>query len=239
MKDKDDRLFQFPFYPESFLVSTMLMSPAEVGAYMRLLCHSWLDDGIPFKSKSHLARLAGISTSKLEQILSKFYVDDENRVRHHRLEEVRKSVADLREKRRKAGALGGKASKQSYSNAVANRQQKSSNAQPSKIKQNKTKYTPLNPPSKLSTADKIALERERDAIAEEIKDVYRKASRDAMGSVVSWDKPDDRERVQHLREQEQVIKDRLRENVLSIATDEPANGHIPDAISILAAEKTL
>ena len=82
----------------------------EVGAYMRLLCHSWLDDGIPMKSKAHLARLAGVSTSKLEQILPKFYIDDENRVRHHRLEEVRKSVADLREKRRKAGALGGKAS---------------------------------------------------------------------------------------------------------------------------------
>lgn len=239
MKDKDDRLFQFPFYPESFLVSTMLMSPAEVGAYMRLLCHSWLDDGIPFKSKSHLARLAGISTSKLEQILSKFYVDDENRVRHHRLEEVRKSVTDLREKRRKAGALGGKANKQRYSNASANGEQKSSNAEPSKIKESKVKYTPLNPPSKLSTADKIALERERDAIAEEIKDVYRKASRDAMGSVVSWDKPDDCERVQHLRAQEQMIKDRLRENVLSIATDEPANGHAPEAISILAAEKTL
>ena len=219
MKDKDERLFQFPFYPESFLVSTMLMSPAEVGAYMRLLCHSWLDDGIPMKSKAHLARLAGVSTSKLEQILPKFYIDEE--------------------KRRKAGALGGKASKQSYSNASANRQQKSSNAEPSKIKQNKTKYTPLNPPSKLSTADKIALERERDAIAEEIKDIYRKAGRDAMGSVISWGKPDDRERVQHLREQEQMIKDRLRDNVLSIATDEPANGHIPDAISILAAEKTL
>ena len=239
MKDKDERLFQFPFYPESFLVSTMLMSPAEVGAYMRLLCHSWLDDGIPMKSKAHLARLAGVSTSKLEQILPKFYIDDENRVRHHRLEEVRKSVADLREKRRKAGALGGKASKQSLSYAVANRQQKSSNAQPSKIKENKTKYTPLNPPAQLSTADKIALERERDAIAEEIKDIYRKACRDAMGSVISWGKPDDPERVQHLREQEQIIKDRLRDNVLCIASDEPANGHIPDAISILAAEKTL
>lgn len=137
MKDKDERLFQFPFYPESFLVSTMLMSPAEVGAYMRLLCHSWLDDGIPMKSKSHLARLAGVSTSKLEQILPKFYIDDENRVRHHRLEEVRKSVADLREKRRKAGALGGKASKQSYSNAVANRQQKA--AMLNLVKQNKIK----------------------------------------------------------------------------------------------------
>ena len=60
-----------------------------------------------------------------------------------------------------------------------------------------------------------------------------------MGSVISWGKPDDPERVQHLREQEQMIKDRLRDNVLCIASDEPANGHIPDAISILAAEKTL
>ena len=63
--------------------------------------------------------------------------------------------------------------------------------------------------------------------------------RGRMGSVISWGKPDDPERVRHLREQEQMIKDRLRDNVLCIASDEPANGHIPDAISILAAEKTL
>ena len=82
MKDKD-RLFQFPFFPADFLVSTMLMSPAEVGAYMRLLCHSWIEDGIPYKSKTYLARLGGVSTSKLDQILSKLINNQNKKYREH------------------------------------------------------------------------------------------------------------------------------------------------------------
>mgnify|MGYP003657942476 FL=1 len=207
MKDKD-RLFQFPFFPADFLVSTMLMSPAEVGAYMRLLCHSWIEDGIPYKSKTYLARLGGISTSKLDQILSKFYIDDENRVRHHRLEVVRKSVVDLREKRAKAGRKGGEANKQRYSNAEANRKQNSSKAEPSKTKQNKTKQrrTPLPP---LSVAETIAAERALRMVAEDITSIIHQSARDAMGSVISWGHPDDKERLRELRARERELKAQL------------------------------
>ena len=207
MKDKD-RLFQFPFFPADFLVSTMLMSPAEVGAYMRLLCHSWLEDGIPYKSKSYLARLGGISTSKLDQILTKFYIDDENRVRHHRLEEVRKNVVELREKRVKAGRKGGQANKQSSSNAEAKSKQNRSIAEPSKTKQNKTKQrgTPFPP---LSVAETIASERALKMLAEDIADILRQCSKDATGSIISWGHPDDRERLRELRARERELKAQL------------------------------
>ena len=207
MKDKD-RLFQFPFFPADFLVSTMLMSPAEVGAYTRLLCHSWIEDGIPYKSKTYLARLGGVSTSKLDQILSKFYIDDENRVRHHRLEVVRKSVVDLREKRAKAGRKGGEANKQRYSKAEASRKQNSSKAEPSKTKQNKTKQrrTPLPP---LSVAETIAAERALRMVAEDITSIIHQSARDAMGSVISWGHPDDKERLRELRARERELKSQL------------------------------
>jgi uncharacterized protein YdaU (DUF1376 family) len=209
MKDKDkDRLFQFPFVPADFLVSTMLMTPAEVGAFMRLLCHSWLEDGIPYKSKTYLARLGGVSTSKLDQILSKFYIDDENRLRHHRLEVVRKNVVELREKRVKAGRKGGEANKQRFSPAEAKWKQKSSIAEPSKTKQNKTKQkgTPLPP---LSVAETIAAERALRMIAEDITEIKNQSARDAMGSVITWGHPDDRERLRELRARERELKAQL------------------------------
>ena len=37
----------FQFYPADFVMGTMLMSPAEVGALMRLLCYQWLQGACP------------------------------------------------------------------------------------------------------------------------------------------------------------------------------------------------
>ena len=230
MKDKD-RLFQFPFFPADFLVSTMLMTPAEVGAYMRLLCHSWIEDGIPYKSKSHIARLAGVSTPKLEQILIKFYIDDEKRLRHPRLEAVRKEVIALRDKRVKAGRIGGLASKQSSTIAEAKGKQKSSTAQPSKTKQNKTKQTPLNPPvQSLSTADRIGLEHAQKLVAEEIKSILNGRCLDATGDVISWNRQDDPDRLRELRDKEREIKSTL----MSFSPREQQQASIPPGIAGIA-----
>ena len=236
MKDDKDRLFQFPFYPADFLVSTMLMSPAEVGAYMRLLCHSWIEDGIPYKSKTYLARLAGISTSKLDQILSKFYVDDENRVRHVRLETERKRVVELRDKRVKAGRIGGNANKHRLTIALAKEKQNQSTAEPNKAKQSKAKQSPPISPRNfeskaLSTADRIGMEKSLVLIAEEINAILRQQGKDATGSVVSWGKPDDREALSGLRAREREIKHQLmgfnprqREEPVSEGMKELASG---------------
>ena len=227
MKDKD-RLFQFPFFPADFLVSTMLMTPAEVGGYMRLLCHSWLEDGIPWKSKSHIARLAGVSTSKLEQILIKFYIDDEKRLRHPRLEAVRKEVIALRDKRVKAGRIGGLASKQSSTIAEAKGKQKSSTAQPSKTKQNKAKH--ITPQTPLGTADRIGLEHAQKLIAEEIKTILNGRCLDATGDVINWSREDDPNRLRELREQEREIKSTL----MSFSPREQQHSDIPPGIAGIA-----
>jgi len=236
MKEDKDRLFQFPFYPADFLVSTMLMSPAEVGAYMRLLCHSWIEDGFPYKSKSYLARLAGISPSKLDQILSKFYVDDENRVRHVRLETERKRVVELREKRVKAGRIGGNANKQRLTIALAKEKQNQSTAKPNKAEQSRTKQAPFNSPSNfeskaLSTADRIGMEKSLVLIGDEIKTILNKAGRNAMQEVISWGSPDDPERLKGLRAREREIKQQLM-GFSPRKREEP----VPQGMSELASE---
>tara|TARA_Y100001938_G_scaffold57912_1_gene80901 strand:- start:230 stop:961 length:732 start_codon:yes stop_codon:yes gene_type:complete len=243
MKEDKDRLFQFPFYPADFLVSTMLMSPAEVGAYMRLLCHSWIEDGIPYKSKSYLARLAGISPSKLDQILSKFYVDDENRVRHVRLETERKKVVELREKRVKAGRIGGNANKQRLTIALAKEKQVQSTAKPNKTKQNKTEQSPPISPrdfetKTLSTADRIGMEKARELIAEEIKTILNKAGRNAMQEVISWGSPDDPERLKDLRAREREIKSQLM-GLTPRKRENPINQGMQELASELADEMRL
>ena len=213
MKEDKDRLFMFPFFPEAFLVSTMLMSPAEVGAYMRLLCHSWIEDGIPYKNKSDLGRLAGVSPQKLEKIMQKFFIDDQNMVRNYRLEEVRKTVIAKREKRVKAGRLGGQANKQRYSNALANREangkQNSSNAEANKVNQSKVNNPPTPLVKNLSTADRIGMEKSLVLIGEEINAILRQQGKDATGSVVSWGRDDDPETLKGLRAREREIRQQL------------------------------
>jgi len=203
----------FPFFPEAFLVSTMLMSPAEVGAYMRLLCHSWIEDGIPYKNKSDLGRLAGVSPQKLEKIMQKFFIDDQNMVRNYRLEEVRKTVIAKREKRVKAGRLGGQANKQRYSNALANREangkQNSSNAEANKVNQSKVNNPPTPLVKNLSTADRIGMEKSLVLIGEEINAILRQQGKDATGSVVSWGRDDDPETLKGLRAREREIRQQL------------------------------
>tara|TARA_B100001105_G_C22342876_1_gene422130 strand:+ start:389 stop:1117 length:729 start_codon:yes stop_codon:yes gene_type:complete len=213
MKEEKDRLFMFPFFPEAFLVSTMLMSPAEVGAYMRLLCHSWIEDGIPYKNKSDLGRLAGVSPQKLEKIMQKFFIDDQNMVRNYRLEEVRKTVIAKREKRVKAGRLGGQANKQRYSNALANREangkQNSSNAEANKVNQSIVNNPPTPLAKNLSTADRIGMEKSLVLIGEEINAILRQQGKDATGSVVSWGNEDDPKTLKGLRAREREIKHQL------------------------------
>ena len=180
---------------------------------MRLLCHSWIEDGIPYKNKSDLARLAGVSPQKLEKIMQKFFIDDQNMVRNYRLEEVRKTVIAKREKRVKAGRLGGQANKQRYSNALANREangkQNSSNAEANKVNQSKVNNPPTPLVKKLSTPDRISLEKARVLIVEEINAILRQQGKDATGAVVSWGRDDDPETLKALRAREREINHQL------------------------------
>ena len=60
----------FQFYPQDFLVGTAMLSAEETGAYIRLLCYSWENDGLP-NDEQLLARLAGCSGNAVASIRRK------------------------------------------------------------------------------------------------------------------------------------------------------------------------
>lgn len=90
----------FQFYAADFLVGTADLEPAEVGAYIRLLCHQWHRGFVP---KDKAARLAGIEPTPA--VLTKF-VDLNGELRNERLESERKKQADFRAQQSQRGKAG-------------------------------------------------------------------------------------------------------------------------------------
>lgn len=76
----------FDFYPERWLAGVAEMSNLDQLAYLRLLCHSWLREGLP-ESADVLSRLAGLQVSS--DVLAKFPVGADGKRRNARLEEIR------------------------------------------------------------------------------------------------------------------------------------------------------
>lgn len=102
-----DRLPYFPFYPQDFLGDgkVRLMSPAEVGIYVRLLCHEWLEGPLP-DDLPRLARIAGATVDEMEaawpQVRECFESGDDGHLVQPRLEEERKKALAKREQARQA-----------------------------------------------------------------------------------------------------------------------------------------
>lgn len=90
----------FRFYPADFLMGTADMGAAEVGAYIRLLCHQW-DRG--FVPKEKAARLAGAKVSA--SVLAKF-VETGGELRNQRMEDERKKQAEYRAQQSQRGKAG-------------------------------------------------------------------------------------------------------------------------------------
>jgi hypothetical protein len=111
----------FDFYPERWLVGVAGMTDAEQLAYLRLLCHQWLMDGLPADFAA-LKRLAGRGVT--EAVLSKLPVGEDGRRRNRRLEiirgEQRQRIAKAQEKGRKMAA--GRWSKGTQGDACSNAQ---------------------------------------------------------------------------------------------------------------------
>lgn len=76
----------FDFYPERWLAGVAEMNNLDQLAYLRLLCHSWLRDGLP-ESMVVLSRLAGLAVSP--EVLGKFPLGNDGKRRNARLEEIR------------------------------------------------------------------------------------------------------------------------------------------------------
>ena len=94
----------FQFYADDFLAGTFDMSTADVGAYIRLLCHQWNRGSIPVEPEKQ-QRLAGGSVS--DEVRHKFRRGKDGLLRNERLELERQKQAEYREKQRQKGILSG------------------------------------------------------------------------------------------------------------------------------------
>ncbi len=106
----------FQFYPKDFLTDTnvILMSPAERGMYITLLCLDWLNDGI---LRENMGKLSGDETLFLthgKNIEPTFepHPTKVGFVTNKRLQKERGSQQQWREKSRLAGIKSGKARKE-------------------------------------------------------------------------------------------------------------------------------
>ena len=224
-----DRLYQFPFFPADFLVSTMLMKPDQRGAYITLLCHAWIEDGLE-DNEELLCQLAGLKPAKMKEVLKRFARDSDGKLRHPRMEQVRQEVLALRDKRAKAGRKGAEVKWQSHSKATSLPMANQCDPIASKAKEKKTNKTSPQRGSPLSTADRIGLEHAQKLLAEEIKSILNGRCIDATGDVISWNRQDDPDRLRELREKEREIKSTL----MSFSPREQQQADIPPGIAGIA-----
>tara|TARA_R110002110_G_scaffold137574_8_gene322836 strand:+ start:2845 stop:3546 length:702 start_codon:yes stop_codon:yes gene_type:complete len=225
----NEKLFKMPLYVNDFIASTMVMSAAERGAYISLLCHAWIDDGLT-SDKAKLARLAGCDRIDLKVALERFYLDESGRYRHKRMEEVREEVMEKRNKLTKAGKKGAEARWKPQCDGISDRKaNRNAIAMPVKVKVKDSITT--NTTTTLSVPERIGLENNLKLIAEEINAILRQQGKDATGAVVSWGKPDDRLTLKMLRAREREINHKLlgfnprqREEPVSEGMKELASG---------------
>jgi len=108
----------FDFYPERWLAGVADLSDAEQLAFLRLLCHQWLKQGLS-SDLAKLQRLAGKGVT--DDLLSKFPTGDDGLRRNKRLETIRDEqrarIAKAAEKGKKMAES--RWSKQCTSNAQA------------------------------------------------------------------------------------------------------------------------
>jgi hypothetical protein len=130
----------FDFYPERWLAGVAALTDTEQAVYLRLLCHAWLNDGLPADLKV-INRMAGAKVNP--SVLAKFPLGDDGHRRNAKLEEVRASqrnrIATAKAKSAKmhAGRYGEKlgtdpsqaASKQTSSSSQAAPKQPSNSVQ--------------------------------------------------------------------------------------------------------------
>ena len=90
----------FQFYADDFLAGTLDLSQAEVGAYVRLLCHQWNRGSIPVEPEKQ-QRLAGGSVSV--DVLAKFRLHEDGTLKNERLEAVRAASDAFRDKQAEKG----------------------------------------------------------------------------------------------------------------------------------------
>lgn len=127
MARKPDSHHVLPLFCDDLIASTVDMTPACFGAYMRLLCYAWTRGGIPDSETACTRITGGLEPGDWQTIRDRLVQLDDGRLTHQRLELERVAVAEIREERARAGRAGGHArarnlanGKQTSSKPVAN-----------------------------------------------------------------------------------------------------------------------
>lgn len=97
-----EKLSEFPFNVENFLVGTINFSAEEVGSYILMLCRQW-DKG--YVLDEELEKIARVKIENLSQVLKKFK-HRKNRFFNERLLKVKQTAIGTSEKNSKNGKKG-------------------------------------------------------------------------------------------------------------------------------------
>lgn len=107
----------FQFYPKDFITGTIGLTPEEVGAYIRLLCHQWEKGSVPGEIEL-IARIVGLPVSRMRRVwyrlLAYFVPDPANPAYgfvNARLERERRKQDEFRKRASDSGKRGGRPKK--------------------------------------------------------------------------------------------------------------------------------
>jgi hypothetical protein len=91
----------FAFYPQDFLadLNIMSMTDKEVGMYIKLLCHCWIEDGLPINGSSRVVDLY----FKKSPTVARCFVEIDGKYRNQRLDSEREKQRQWREKCSRGG----------------------------------------------------------------------------------------------------------------------------------------
>lgn len=101
----------FQFFPKDFLAdeNVALMTVAERGVYITLLCFCWTEGSVPASAQA-IGRLCSMSASAVQKIwptIQRCFVENEGRLRHKRLDAEREKQAAWRNRLAESGRKGG------------------------------------------------------------------------------------------------------------------------------------
>jgi uncharacterized protein YdaU (DUF1376 family) len=102
----------FQFYVKDFMTGTMTMSLAEVGAYIRLMCHQWNARSVPGDDLTELARAMVCDRTEAEsvwpKVRTKFRQKNDGNWTNSRLEKERRKQARYRKLQSQKGKRSAK-----------------------------------------------------------------------------------------------------------------------------------
>jgi uncharacterized protein YdaU (DUF1376 family) len=106
MARKPDTRHVLPLFCDDLIASTVDMTPACFGAYMRLICYAWTRGGLPNDERACDRIAGGMEPGDWDTIRPRLIELDDGRLSHDRLERERAAVDSMAEKRSEAGRKG-------------------------------------------------------------------------------------------------------------------------------------